>query len=180
MGDMPMPPSTTPAMGGEHAAALAALLSLPVVVMALAIVLEAGARADVIAARRLRALCLATPPAVRLAAMGMATSAVVHLALAPAHVAEDPLLGVLFALDGIALLIASAWSLTRPVRGWRVAGSVLLLGGLLAYAGYVASGTETADAVGVATKLVELASLGLLVLPDGQRMRLEEHGGTTR
>jgi hypothetical protein len=79
-----------------------------------------------------------------------------------------PLLGVLFALDGIALLIASAWSLTRPVRGWRVACSVLLLGGLLAYAGYVASGTETADAVGVATKLVELASLGLLVLPDGQ------------
>ena len=153
-------------MGGEHAAALVVLLYVPVVVVALLLALEMGARAGFGPAAWLRGAFLATPPAVQLAALGMVISAAVHLALVPVHLVEEPVLGILFALDGAALLIVTVWSLTRTVPGWRPAAAVLLLVGVLAYLGYLAAGAETADAVGVATKLVELAAAGLIVLPD--------------
>lgn len=153
-------------MADEHSAALIALVSLPVAAMGLVTLIEAGARRGRVPALRLRDAYLRTAPAVRLAALAMAVSAAVHLALVPAHLTEDRPLGVLFALDAVALLVAAAWSLTRIVPGWRVAGVVLLLAGLLAYAGYVASGTEAADPVGVATKVAELAAAGLLVTPE--------------
>jgi hypothetical protein len=168
---MPMGPSMSHAAGGEHGAALVALLYLPVVVVALLMAIELAARAAFPPALWLRRAYVATSPASRLAALGMIISAVVHLALVPAHLAEEPMLGVLFALDGIALLVAVAWSVTRPFRGWRAASVLLLLGGVLAYVWYVATGRETADAVGLASKLVELASIALLVLP-GVRSRL--------
>jgi hypothetical protein len=168
---MPMGPSMSHAAGGEHGAALVALLYLPVVVVALLMIVEVTARAGFSPALRLRRAYLATSPAVHLAALGMIISAVVHLALVPSHLAEEPVLGVLFALDGVALLAAVAWSVTRPIRGGRAASVLLLLGGVLAYVWYVATGREAADAVGIASKLVELASVALLVFP-GVRSRL--------
>jgi hypothetical protein len=170
-------PSMSHVAGGEHGAALVALLYLPVVVVALLMVVELAARAGFSPALRLRRAYLATRPALQLAALGMIISAVVHLALVPAHLAEEPVLGVLFALDGVALLVAVAWSVTRPIGGWRAASVLLLLGGVLAYVWYVATGRETADAVGLASKLVELASIALLVLP-GMRARLAGQAST--
>jgi hypothetical protein len=84
-----------PATGGDHAGALVALPFVPVVVVALLLAVEVGAHAGFAPAIRLRRAYLATPPAVQLAALGMTISAVVHLALVPAHLSEDPVLGVL-------------------------------------------------------------------------------------
>jgi len=153
------------AMAGEHGAALVALLYLPVAVMALLTLLEAVARSGWPPAARLRTAYLQTRPAIQLAALGMVISAVVHLALVPQHLAEEPILGVLFALDGAGLLAVSIWSLTRAVPGWRIAGVVLLVVGVLAYLGYVLIGAESPDTVGIATKVIETAAIGLLVLP---------------
>ena len=155
----------TSAMAGEHGAALVALLYLPVAVMALLTLLEAVARSGWPPAARFRTAYLQTPPAIQMAALGMVISAVVHLALVPQHLAEEPVLGVLFALDGAGLLAVSMWSLTRPVPGWRIVGVVLLAVGVLAYLGYVLTGAESPDAVGIATKVIETAAIGLLVLP---------------
>jgi hypothetical protein len=160
-----MPQGVEHAMLGEHGAALVVLPYLAVAVLALLMAVEIGARAGSPAAIRLRSAYLATPSAVRLAALGMTISAAVHLVLVPGHLTGDPMLGVLFALDGAALVAAAVWSLTRPLRGWRTTSLVLLLGGVLAYAWYLATGRETADAVGIATKVVELAAIGLLLLP---------------
>lgn len=174
---MHMPPSMDQAMGGEHAAALVVLLYVPVVVVALLLALELGARAHLRAAVRLRRAFLATPPAVQLAALGMTITAAVHLALVPGHLAEEPVLGVLFALDGAALLVAIVWSLTRPLPGWRQTSAALLLAGVLAYVGYVATGAETADTVGIATKLVELTSAGLILTRRRSGRRPRARGG---
>src|SRR5215470_8244989 len=124
------------------------LLYLPVAVMALLTALEAVARSGWPPAARLRAAYLQTPPAIQLAALGMVISAGIHLALVPQHLAEEPILGVLFALDGAGLLAVSIWSLTRPVPGWRIAGVVLLVSGVLAYLGYVLTGAESPDTLG--------------------------------
>lgn len=164
-------------MLGEHGAALLALLYLPVAVMALLTLVEGAARAGWTPALDLRHAYLETPPAVRLAVLGMVVSAVVHLALVPQHLSEDPLLGVLFVLDGAGLLVVSAWSLTRPVPGWRVAGIALLAAGVVAYLGYVAAGAETADAVGVATKAIEAAAIGLLAVPGTPSVHPSRHFG---
>jgi hypothetical protein len=177
---MDMAPSIDHAMGREHAAALAALPYVPVVVLTLLLTLELGARAGFSPALWLRRAFLATPPAIQLAALGMIISAAVHLALVPSHLSEEPMLGVLFALDGAALLIAAFLSLTRLLPGWRPAAVTLLFAGVLAYIGYVAAGAETADAVGVATKLVELITAGLIALPNRLARpiwrRSERHG----
>ena len=156
----------SPPTGGDHAGALLVLPLVPVVIFALLLAVEVGARARFAPAIWIRRAHLTISPAVLIAALGMAISAAVHLALAPAHLSEDPVLGALFALDGVALLVVAAWSVARPFPGWRAAGVALLVGGILTYAGYVASGAESADAVGIATKLVELAAIALLVLPD--------------
>jgi hypothetical protein len=169
-------------MAGEHGAAMVALLFLPVALMAALTLVEGAARSGSAAAVRLRLTLQETPAPVRLALLGMLVSAAVHLGLAPGHLAEDPVLGALFVLDGAALVAVAAWSLARPGAFWRVAGAVLLLAGVLAYAGYVVTGAEPADAVGVATKVVELAALGLLALPGRLAAPLPSRhfGGQTR
>jgi hypothetical protein len=151
--------------GHEHGIALVALLYLPVAVMTLPLALDSAARAGSLRARRLRCAYLSTSPTVQLAAFGMLISATVHLALADAHMGEALILGSLFALDGVALLAVALWTLVRPLPGWRAAGIGLLATGVIAYVAYVAAGREMFDAVGMATKAVELATIGLLVLP---------------
>src|SRR5262245_2451427 len=147
----------------DHAPALVALTVLPVAIMAALTALEAGARGDFFAAARLRAAYLATPPASRLAALGLAISATVHLALALATHYGGVLIAVPFALDAVALLAVAGWATVLPVPGWRTAGAALLSAGLIAYVMALGMGLEEFDLVGVATKLVELATLGLLI-----------------
>jgi hypothetical protein len=167
---------------------VAALLYLPVVLVALLFSLEIAARAGSSSALRLRRDYLDTSARVRLAALGMLISATVHLALAPVHLAEAPLLAGVFVLDGVALLIVALWALARPRPGWRAAGVGLLAGGVLAYAALLAVGLETLEAVGVATKVVEVTAICLLVLrPDQGAGRLSQFfvhlkrtGGLTR
>jgi hypothetical protein len=154
-------------MSGDHhhEVVLVALLYLPVVVLACLVALDAAARAGSSTAVRFQSACVGTTPVVLLASLGMLISATLHLVLAGTHVLDDPILAGLFALDGLALLAVVLWSLTRPFRGWRPAAVGVLAAGVLAYVVYLAAGQETLDPVGGATKVVELAAIGLLVLP---------------
>ena len=147
----------------DHGPALVALTVLPVAIMAALTALEVGACADFPAAARLRAAYLAAPPVSRLAALGLAISATVHLALALTAPHGGVLIAVFFALDAVALLAVAGWATVLPVAGWRTAGAALLSAGLIAYVMAVGAGLEEFDLVGVATKLVELATLGLLI-----------------
>src|SRR2546430_2002983 len=56
--------------GGDHADSIVALLYLPIVVMGLLLALEAGARAGVPAAMRLRSALMDSSSSVRMAAFG--------------------------------------------------------------------------------------------------------------
>jgi hypothetical protein len=99
---------------------------------------------------------------VHVAAVLMAVSGAVHLALIPHHLQTQPLTSVLFLGDGllfIGLAAAFRW------RWWRLASSVLLVSTIVGYLLYVAVGLEGPDQVGLATKLIEVAALGLLLVP---------------
>lgn len=160
---------------GHHAPALVALTFLPVAVMAALTAVEAGTSAGLPAAARLHAAYLAAPPASRLAALGLAISGSVHLALSAPH--GDTLVGVFLALDAAALLAVAGWAAALPVPGWRAVGAALLGAGLIAYIVAVGGGLEELDVVGVATKSVELATLGLIV---AAARRPTPHGGLFR
>jgi hypothetical protein len=159
--------------GGDHAVALLALLYLPVVIMAVLVALEIGARAGLVAAADLRRAYLNSAPTVRLAALGMVISATIHLALAPSHWAEDHVRSVLFVLDGIGLGGVAITALTLRLPAWRVAAVGLLGAQICAYLGYVAAGVERPDAIGIATKLVELAAIGLVLAGSSHRVGSE-------
>jgi hypothetical protein len=105
--------------------------------------------------------------AARLLVLALASSAGVHAALAPAHAAETPLLGAMFALAALTLA-GVALRVDRAPGPVALAAAVLLLCSLLvAYAAtrLVAlpplTHAEPADALGAATKLVEAAGLVL-------------------
>jgi len=87
----------------------------------------------------------------------------IHLALVAPHLAIDPLLAVLFGMDGLALVLvagaAGVWS------GWRPAAAPLLVLTLAAYLASLATGAESPDAVGTAAYLIELITLGLVWVP---------------
>jgi hypothetical protein len=159
--------------GGDHAVALMALLYLPVVIMAVLVALEIGARAGLEAAADLRRAYLNSPPTVRLAALGMVISATIHLALAPSHWAEDHVRSVLFVLDGIGLSGVAIAGLALRLPAWRVAAVGLLGAEICAYLGYVVAGVEQLDAVGIATKLVELAAIAVVLVGSVHRVGSE-------
>jgi hypothetical protein len=103
----------------------------------------------------------------RLLVLALAPSAGVHAALAPAHAAETPLLGAMFALAALTLA-GVALRVDRVPGPVALAAAVLLRCSLLvAYAAtrLVAlpslTHAEPADANGPATKLVEAAGLVL-------------------
>jgi hypothetical protein len=104
----------------------------------------------------------AVPGTVQLAAILMATTGVVHLALIGRHLAEHPITAVLFLGNGLAFLGLAA--MVRWHR-WRVASTALLVATVLGYLFYIAVGWEGPDQVGVATKLIELVALGLVLVP---------------
>jgi hypothetical protein len=149
---------------GDHGIAIVALLYLPVAITGVLLALEAGARAGIPAAVGLRRAFLDSSPDVRMAAFGMVVSATIHIALAPSHWSEDHVRAVLFALDGVALTAVAVAALLLRFPAWRAAGVLLLSAEIVAYAGYVVAGVEQLDAVGIATKLVELAVIGVVLV----------------
>jgi hypothetical protein len=150
--------------GGDHGIAIVALLYLPIAITGVMLALEVGARAGVPAAMRVRSAFINSSPGVRMAAFGMVVSATIHAALAPSLWSEDHVRTVLFILDGVALTAVAVAALLLRFPPWRAAGVVLLVAEIVAYAGYVVAGMEQLDAVGIATKLVELAVIGVILV----------------
>jgi len=102
------------------------------------------------------------PATVQIAAVLMAVSGAVHLALIPHHLASSPLTSALFFFNGVAFLgLATlvAW------RWWRIASALLIVLTVLGYVVYIGAQLETSDQVGIATKLVELTALGMILVP---------------
>jgi Na+-transporting NADH:ubiquinone oxidoreductase subunit NqrB len=89
------------------------------------------------------------------------TSAAVHAAIVPAHVAESPQLAVLFVLASIALLLTAAGILLRPTAEWPQLAALSLFGSLILSYLFTRL-SEPVDVVGVMTKLVEAIGLGLV------------------
>jgi hypothetical protein len=102
------------------------------------------------------------PGTVQAAAVLMAVSGGVHLALVGHHVATEPLTALLFVLNGLAFIVLAA---SFTWRWWRLASAGLLVTTVLAYLIYVGVGFEGPDQVGIATKLIEVTALGLALVP---------------
>ena len=113
-----------------------------------------------------------SPMVVGLAAallIGCALSAGAHFRLAPEHMAESPLLGMGFIVAGILLVALGVGAFFRPYSpGLTLALAVLLAALILAYAVSRTAGLpvvhperETVDAVGLVTKVVEIAAMAL-------------------
>lgn len=96
----------------------------------------------------------------RFAAWLLLVSAAVHAGLVVGE--ERLVLELLFALDAVAL-VAVTRRLLRG-RAWRLPAALLLSGSIVAYAVAVVA-DEPPDQVGLATKLVELAALGVVLTP---------------
>jgi hypothetical protein len=102
------------------------------------------------------------PATIQAAAVLMAVSGAVHLALIPDHLDGSPVASLLFLLNGmgfIGLAALVAW------RWWRIASAVLIVLTVVGYVVYVGAQLETSDQVGIATKLVELTALGMVLVP---------------
>ncbi|GAC1668120.1 MAG: hypothetical protein PVS3B2_07450 [Candidatus Dormibacteraceae bacterium] len=110
---------------------------------------------------------------VQVAAVLMATSGVVHLALIGHHLSEHPITALLFLVNGIVFIGLAA---TVRWRRWRVASTSLLVATILGYLIYIGVGLEGPDQVGVATKLIELVALGLVLVPVHAELRMPSRG----
>ena len=102
------------------------------------------------------------PGTVQIACVLMAVTGVVHLSLIPDHLATDPLTSVLFLFNGVAFLAlagAVRW------RWWRLSSAALLVATILGYLFYVDFRLEAPDQVGLATKVIEFAALGMVLVP---------------
>jgi len=143
-------------MSGDHAVALMGVLFLPVAVIPVLLALQVlAARSPV--ASMLWSRIADAGPMTRLGSMLVLATADIHLTLVPVHLVEQPVTGLLFLLDGIALTAVALAAFATP--SWRAAALVLLIANVLAYAVYLGAGWEGADIVGVGTKVVELAGI---------------------
>jgi hypothetical protein len=101
------------------------------------------------------------PGTVQAASVLMTVAGAIHLGLVPSHLGE-PITAALFVANGIAY-IALAQAFTW--RWWRVAASTLLLMTVFGYLGFIALRFDTPDQVALTTKLLELITLGLVLVP---------------
>lgn len=91
----------------------------------------------------------------------MAVAGGVHLGLVWTH-RDETITALLFVGNGVSYLVLSqlyAW------RWWRPASVGLIIATLLGYVVYIALGFDSPDQVAVATKLMELTTLGLILIP---------------
>jgi hypothetical protein len=144
---------------GAHDAALVALLYLPAAVLAFLLYVDVAARLGVLGAGAYLAAYERSAPAVRLAALLLAVTATVHLAVAPGHAAE-PATAALFLLDATALTALAIGAFVLP--RWRTLTAALLVANVVTYAAFLVAGREGLDAVGIGTKVVEVTALALV------------------
>ena len=130
----------------DHAIGLyAGLLALPIALMAL----------------WLRPARHSVPGTVQAAAVLMTVAGAIHLGLVPSHLGERVTVA-LFVINGIAYIgLAAAFTW----RWWRLASSALLLMTVFGYLGFIALGFDSPDQVALTTKLLELITLGLVLVP---------------
>jgi hypothetical protein len=130
----------------DHAIALyAGLLALPIALIAM----------------WLRPARNSVPGTVQIASVLMTVSGAIHIGLVSTHLGE-PITAVLFVLNGIAYIgLAQAFTW----RWWRPASAALLLMTIFGYLGFIALGFDSPDQVALATKLLELITLGLVLVP---------------
>jgi hypothetical protein len=163
----------------EHVPALVAALLLPALVLGyrrvagraseVGVILRDDAPAPIPAPARVRRV---VPVEERVAAWLLGVAAIVHLALPLGH-HDDAGLTVAFLVDGAAF----GWLALRAAAGrrWRLLAAPLVLATLVGYLVVLARGGEEPDQVGIATAMVELAVLGLSVVPaptPGRRRRV--------
>ena len=153
------------AVPSEHLPGLVALVAFPLVAwLAVAAVRAASSRGNPLAVRVQRRLD-ATPFAGRVALVALLVGAAVHAAIVPTHWGDSRVLAILFVLDMLGLLAASAWLvLGRP--HWRLLAFGMLAGTFVGYAFYLLKGWETPDPVGLVTTGVELAGALVLAMPE--------------
>jgi hypothetical protein len=142
----------------DHVAAVGALVAAAVLILPGTRVVAAHAALGAPWAVRLRAGWATAGTGERWAATLLAVSGVIHLGLPLGH--GGGLIAVAFLVSGAAY----CWLALRVVRRrrWRGLTVALVLATLVAYLVNLARGEE-ADQVGLATALVELATLGLAV-----------------
>jgi hypothetical protein len=109
----------------------------------------------------LRPVRNSVPGTVQIASVLMTISGAIHLGLVSTHLGER-ITAVLFILNGIAY-IALAQMFTW--RWWRPAAAALVLMTIFGYLGFIALGFDSPDQVALATKLLELITLGLILVP---------------
>ena len=152
-------------MSGEHTIALTGVLFLPVAVIPVLLALQTfAARSERVATLWWRIASASS--ATRMASLLLLVSADIHLTLVPVHLAEEPVTGALFLIDGLALTAAAIAASTTP--HWRAPALALLVANVLVYALYLAAGWEGADVIGVGTKLLEVA--GIVAILDSHRV----------
>ena len=91
----------------------------------------------------------------------MAVAGGVHLGLVWTH-RDEGITALLFLANGISYVVLSqlyTW------KWWRPASIALITATLLGYVGYIALGLDSPDQVALATKLMELTTLGLILIP---------------
>jgi len=147
----------------EHTAAIVALLLMPLALWVCVRVLRAAAGGGAPLAGRLVRGYEGASLATRTVVVLMLVTAAVHLGLAFGHGTEAPDSARLFVANGLAFIIVAV--LAVSVRWWRPLAAVLLLATILAYLAHLLGSREAPDQVGIATKLVELAALGLVLIP---------------
>src|SRR5260370_5101293 len=104
----------------------------------------------------------AAPGTVLAASVLMAVAGAIHLALVWTHLGE-PVTAGLFVLNGVSYLVLSqlyAW------RWWRIASAGFVTMTLLGYLGFILLGFDSPHPVALATKLIELTTLGLVLVAD--------------
>jgi len=144
-----------------HAPGLtAAILLLPALWLFLRAIHFAARRRVGWAVRFVDGLHAASPMA-KTAAVLILLSGVVHLALVPHRARDGEFTSLLFAIDGMGLVVLSAAAIVTT--WWRRPGVLLLSANIFAYVLWILAGWEGADQVGIASKVVELVALGLVM-----------------
>jgi len=159
----------------DHVPALFAALLLPLLVLGYRR-LRTGTREVGVILREDTPAPIAPPPAYRapvpvedrVAAWLMGLAAIVHLALPLGH-RDEPGLALAFLGDGAAF----GWLALRAAAGrrWRWYGAPLVLATLVGFLVVLGTGGEEPDQVGIATAMVELAVLGLSLVPPATPVR---------
>jgi hypothetical protein len=150
----------------DHYWGLVALVASPVFLWLVLCAGQALAHRGVPAAVETRRRLSSMPTAARAALVASYVGAVVHFVLVRPHWDEDRTRALLFIVDGAGFVIAFGWTLLqRPY--WRAVALLAVGSTVGGYAYYVLNGLEEVDLVGLVTTTIELATVLVLLVPEG-------------